>query len=167
MLIVTREYNHKDFKRIGGVRLEADIKSVTLDGKVLSDDSVEYLLNFALQSLQDAYAGAKTVDEARAGWEKKYNKLVDGTIGVRGGGEVVDDVTKVARSIMRDLVRKKDKELWKRIVGMEKAEQDAKIDELCQKNADVIKDDVATEVARLRKERAKRAALADAVSFEL
>ena len=71
--------------RIGAVNLEADVASVKIDGVTLPEASVEYLLNFALQSLQDAYAGAASIDEATANWDKKRVSLLAGTIGVRTG----------------------------------------------------------------------------------
>lgn len=77
--------------RIGAVTLVADINEVTIDGKAVPEASVNYLLNFSLQSLQDAYAGAESLDEAMGSWEKKLTALVDGTIGVRGSGGGMSD----------------------------------------------------------------------------
>lgn len=78
--------------RIGAVTLEANITDVSINGKTLPEASVNYLLNFSLQSLQDAYAGADDLTEATANWEKKLAALMDGTIGVRSGGGGMSDV---------------------------------------------------------------------------
>lgn len=77
--------------RIGAVELVANVESVTIGGKTLPEASVEYLLNFSLQSLQDAYAGADDLTEATANWEKKLAALMEGTIGVRSGGGGMTD----------------------------------------------------------------------------
>lgn len=77
--------------RIGAVTLEANITDVSVDGKSLPAASIEYLLNFSLQSLQDAYAGAESLTEATASWEKKLSALLEGTIGVRGESGMTDE----------------------------------------------------------------------------
>lgn len=58
---------------------------------VLSRASIEYLLTFSLQSLQDAYAGAANLTEAQANYVKKLTALCEGTIGVRGEGGGMSD----------------------------------------------------------------------------
>lgn len=77
--------------RIGKVELVADIASMSIEGRPLSVASIDYLLNFSLQSLQDAYAGAESLTEAEAAWEKKLFALIDGTIGVRSGSGGMSD----------------------------------------------------------------------------
>jgi hypothetical protein len=73
------------------VELQADIAEFKVNGKQLPQTSIEYLLNFSLQSLQDAYAGADDLTEATANWEKKLAALMDGTVGVRSGGGGMSD----------------------------------------------------------------------------
>lgn len=68
----------------------------TIDGKELPDASLVYLMNFALQSLQDAYAGADDLTDAIARFEKKRDALLDGTIGVRSGGGGMTDEDRAA-----------------------------------------------------------------------
>lgn len=77
--------------RIGSVELVADIAQFEVDGKQLPQTSIDYLLNFSLQSLQDAYAGADDLNEAVGNWTKKYDALLNGTIGVRSGGGGMTD----------------------------------------------------------------------------
>lgn len=80
---------------IGSARLTVDaVKEeivVKLDGVTLPANSVEYLLNFSLQSLQDAYAGAASIEEAQGNWGKKRIALMEGTIGTRGEGGMNDE----------------------------------------------------------------------------
>lgn len=101
---VKRTYIRKGFE-MATVALVAPNGKWKLDGKELPDGSVAHLMTFALQTLQDAYAGASDQAEADANFEKKYAKLVAGEIGVRGTG--VDSFTKVCRSVAREMLRAK------------------------------------------------------------
>lgn len=91
-VFVKRETEKSNWSgRIGAVELVADIASMSVNGNALPTASIDYLLNFSLQSLQDAYAGADDLAEATANWEKKLNALIEGTIGVRAGGSGMTD----------------------------------------------------------------------------
>ena len=83
-----RETEKSDWSgRIGATELKVDGKGIWwLDGTELPQASADYLANFALQSLQDAYAGASSLDDATKRWEAKRTALLDGTIGARSGG---------------------------------------------------------------------------------
>lgn len=76
--------------RIGHVEMEAEVASIKLNGKVLPESSVEYLLNFSLQSLQDSYASAESLTEGVNAFTAKMESLYDGTAGVRGGSGMSD-----------------------------------------------------------------------------
>lgn len=85
---IKRTYDHKTFGRIGEVTLVApDGLKMTLDGTELPESSVTYLLTFALQSLQDAYAGAKNADEATGNFAKRLDRVKNGEMGVRSARE--------------------------------------------------------------------------------
>lgn len=152
-----REFNHKTFGAIGRVVLDADVKSVKLNGKDLPAGSIEYLLNFALQSLQDAYAGAKNEAEAQGAFNTKLDRLVSGTIGVRlGGGNSVDEATKVARQITKAAFKfKLDKDAFDALT-------DDRLDELFEKNEAKLRPMVDARLAELTKERERKAKLAKA-----
>jgi hypothetical protein len=125
----------------------------TMDGKVLPRKSVEYLLTFSLQSLQDAYAGAESLAEATANWSKKHDALIDGTIGSRGGG--ADDETKVGRKlVLARLIAKYGKD------SEQAAATPEQLDEVLAKNAAAFAPLVAKEMARLEAARKERAAMA-------
>lgn len=167
---ITRAFNHRTFGQIGSVELSANVKDVKVDGTTLPDASVEYLLHFALQSLQDAYAGAKTEDEAKAAWAKKLDALKAGTIGVRGGGEGVTEETKVQRMIVRNMVKAKfgaKSPEWATFTGLSDADQNAKLDEWFAANAEKLAPAVAEEMKRREAARKAKAKIADAVVFEL
>lgn len=80
---VMRNFVHKAHGEIGNVVFKIENDVFTIDGNVLSDASATYLMNFALQSLQDAYANSKNWAEAQGNWAKKRDALLNGTIGVR------------------------------------------------------------------------------------
>jgi hypothetical protein len=171
MATITRNFAHRTFGAIGSVVLEHNCDVMKIDGKVIPGESIEYLLNFALQSLQDAYAGAKTQDEATAMFAKKRDAVVGGTIGARSaGGNAVSEATKVARSIVRALLKAKwgaKSTEWAEFTGLSDADADAKLDDVFAKNADKLKAKVDARVAELAAEREAKRNLASGVSLDL
>lgn len=83
---ITRKYTHAAHGDIGSVELIVPDAGWTLDGVALPISSVRHLATFALQSLQDAYAGAKSADEASDAFATKYDRIREGTIGTHTGG---------------------------------------------------------------------------------
>ena len=147
---ISRAFNHRAFGTVGSVALVADVASVTLDGKKLPDSSVEYLLNFALQSLQDAYAGAKTSDEAKASWDKKRDAIIAGTLGQRAASGVSVEVS-VARQITRAALKamwgaKSPK--WAEFTGRDDDAQETALDEVFKKNEAKLGPQVKAELKR-------------------
>lgn len=147
---IARSFNHRTFGAVGSVALAAEVGEVKLGGKRLPDASVEYLLNFALQSLQDAYAGAKNADEAKASWEKKLAAIVEGTLGQRASSGVSVE-TSVARQITRAALKamwgaKSPK--WAEFTGLADDVQAAKLDEVFEKNEAKLAPQVKTELKR-------------------
>lgn len=103
---VTRAYAHREHGDIGRVTLTVNDKGqFALDGKTLPDASAEYLMTFALQCLQDAYAGAKDNAECVGAFEGRRDKIIAGTMGVRAGGSATTERDKVARIIVGDWFR--------------------------------------------------------------
>lgn len=124
---VTRAFNHRTYGAIGQVTLSGGIGDLELNGQTLPGRSVEYLLTFALQSLQDAYAGAANADEAKAAFDKKLNAIINGTIGIRtGGGNGKPAYWKFVRAIVRDALTKRKAE-YEALDGA--AEKNAFLDE--------------------------------------
>jgi len=80
---ITRTFTHRAYGPIATATLAHGNAGWTLDGKPLPQASVEYLLGFALQSLQDAYAGAKSPEAAKTAYAAKRNRLIEGTVGAR------------------------------------------------------------------------------------
>lgn len=148
---IIREFRRRgDDTAIATVRLTGNA-TLSLDGKPLSGASIEYLMTFALQSLQDAYAGKESFRDATDAFAAKYSRLIDGTIGVRGPGSAVSEETRIGREIVRDRLRAKGGDSWK--AYKDAADADAKaaiLDAIIEKNADAI----ATMVAEERKRRA-------------
>lgn len=134
----SRVYEHKSFGRIGDATLKIEGDEWTLNGTKLSSTSIEHLGNFALQTLQDAYAGATDADEAKGNFAKKLDRILKGEIGSRGEG--VSGFQIVARQLMRAMLKKQHdngkSESWKAFTALEDAEQNKKIDEKVQANLD-------------------------------
>lgn len=111
-----RIYEHRTYGRIGVAKLEITGKGkLALDGQELPERSVEHFLNFALQSLQDAYAGAESADDAKARWEAKRTKILEGTIGVRTGGNGEEPVMRYVRQVLRSLLGDQSKAEYKEL----------------------------------------------------
>lgn len=86
LMEIVRKYAHKTYGDIAALTLVVPAEGWTLNGEALPEASVKHLATFALQSLQDAYAGSKSADTAKAAFEKKANKIFGGTIGTRATG---------------------------------------------------------------------------------
>lgn len=157
---VNRSYAHRDHGQIGAVELEAPKGTWKLDGHGLPESSVEHLLTFALQTLQDAYAGASDAKDAKERWESKRAKLLDGTIGVRTGGGVsalVAECRKIARAALR---AQKGKDVAKDAT-------DEQLDAIVDANRDAIEAAAQAAIAKREKERLETAKFAKAVVIEV
>lgn len=149
--------------RIGMAELVVSAKggelSFTLNQKVLPETMVNYLLNFSLQSMQDAYAGAETLDEAKANFEKKLDAIQNATVGSRGGNGVSEE-TIVQRLVARAAylasakVSDADKTAFK---AMEDDAANTLLDGIFVKNAEKLADAVSAKIEERRIARAKRA----------
>jgi hypothetical protein len=167
---ITRTFTHRTFGAIGAVELVAPKGKFTLDGHELPESSVEHLLTFALQTLQDSYAGAKNTDEAKGAFNGKYDKLLNGTIGTRGGGDGVDERTRVARSVMMSAAKAKfgaKSPEWAEFTGLEDAERNAKLDAWFAANEAALSPEVDDELARRAARRNAKAALAGSVDIAM
>jgi hypothetical protein len=164
MTDIVREFIHRTYGNIGRVVMAADVKEVKINGKVLPESSVEYLLNFALQSLQDAYAGSDNPAEAKGAFDTKLDKLLAGTMGTRTGGSGVTEEVRIARTIVKAM-------LLKQLTGdelatfkeLKDAALDARLDEVYTKNEAKIKPAVEERIKELAAERARKAKLADKI----
>jgi hypothetical protein len=168
---VERAFAHREHGDIGTAKLAIDAKGKwSLDGKELPDSSVEYLMTFALQSLQDAYAGCKTPDECKGAFEGKRDKIIEGTIGMRTGGAGVDEFTTVARMIVRKAFKDNNpakSDAREAFMALDAADQNAKLDEWFAANEKAFRPVVEEEVAKRKAERENRAKLAKATSFNI
>ncbi len=160
---ITRNYSHKAHGLIGTVTLTAPDGPYALDGQALDAASITHLLTFALQTLQDAYAGSETADEAKAAWAKKRAKLLDGTIGTRTGGDGADEFTTIARQLVRvgykAALGAKSSE-WATFTGLSDSDQNAKLDELFGKNETAFRPQVDAKIAANKAERERKAKIA-------
>lgn len=158
--------------RIGAAELVMSVSPdgnlvATLDGNVLPDASVSYLLNFSLQSLQDAYAGAESIDEATGNWGKKRDALVKGEIGIRSG-EGISTFQSVARQIMRALLKKNagpKSEAWVAFTAKSDPDQNKVLDEKFEANREKLEPVVNAEIERRANEAKAKKAIMDSISL--
>jgi hypothetical protein len=165
-----RTYTHKTYGAIGAVELVTPKGKWTLNGHELPESSISHLAFFALQTLQDAYAGAKSTDEATAAFNGKLDKLLNGTIGTRGSGDGADERTRVARSIVRGVVKAKmgsKSPDWAKFTGLSDDDQNAKLDEWFAANEAAFGPLVDERLAELAAARAKRSEIAKDVTFTM
>lgn len=169
-MLINRSYNHKAFGNIGAVELVAPDGEWKLNGNVLPESSVSHLVNFALQTLQDSYAGAKEAADAVAAYETKLGKIIAGTIGTRSGGEGASEETRVARSVTRAAMKEsmgKDSPEYKAFEGLSDADQLAKLDENYAANESALKPLVEARLAAKAAERAAKASLSGKIKFKI
>lgn len=167
---INRTFNHRTFGKVGEVKFTVPKGKFLLNEHELPEVSVMHLMTFALQTLQDAYAGAKSTDEAKGAFNGKYDKLINGTIGTRASGDGADERTRVARSVVRGAVKAKfggKSPEWAKFTGLDDASQAAKLDEWYAKNEAAFASAVDEKMAELAAARAKRGELAKAVAFEM
>lgn len=130
-----------------------------VNGKTIPDASAVYLMYFALQSLQDAYAGAESLDEATAAFDKKLAALMEGTIGVRSGGGGQSDEDRAEYYVAEQAVRQKvGADAWK---AMDEAAQTARVESAIEKlrahDEAAFNANVAARVAHVVEARKRRA----------
>ncbi len=151
------------------IESNSDIK-VMLDGNVLGAASIEYLMTFALQSMQDAYAGADSLSAAIGAFEKKRDAIIAGTIGVRGTGGGVDYFVEVARAMVWMNIKvqwgKKDPR-WLDFVKLSAADQNAKLDGVYAANETVLAPMVHAEIDRRAEAARAKKAMISPITIDL
>lgn len=153
---ITRAFARRGEVAFASVEMSAEVAEIKLNGTVLPARSIEYLLNFSLQSLQDAYAGAKNADESRGLLLKKLESIQTGTIGVRGTGESADEETIVRRIVVGNALRA-------RKAPGEKFElpETKDLDALWEKNAEKLQSAFEAELEKRRVARESRKKIAE------
>lgn len=169
---ISRAFDHKTFGRIGIVEMSAGVSGVSINGKELPASSIEYLLTFALQNLQDAYAGADSEVDAKARWEKKLDRLLEGSIGLRasGGGESAEVRTR--RAVIKEQVRKAvGKDKWTAFQALDADAQGEKLDAVFEKQDDAgqaaIMEQVAKRLAEAAQRKAQANKLAESIDLDI
>lgn len=165
-----RTFTHRTFGAIGAVTFTAPNGKYAINGTVLPDASVAHLMTFALQTLQDAYAGAKSTDEALGAFNGKLDKLLNGTIGTRGTGDGADERTRVARSVVQQAAKAKfgaKSPEWATFTGLADDEQAAKLDGWYEANKAAFDPAIDEEMVRRAARRDAKNALAGAVAITM
>ena len=167
---ITRSFTHRTYGNIGAVTLTAPKGKYAINGNELPESSVNHLLTFALQTLQDAYAGAKSTDEAQGAFNGKLDKLLNGTIGTRSGGDGADERTRVARSVTMAAAKAKfgaKSPEWATFTGLTDDERNAKLDGWYDANREAFDPAIDEEMARRAAKRDAKASLAGSVDIAM
>lgn len=165
-MTIARAFDHKTFGRIGVVTMTAEVGAVVINGNVLPASSVEYLLTFALQNLQDAYAGAADADDAVARFGKKYDRLIAGTIGVREAGDGASAEVKAIRGVVGDMLRQA--KVWKKLIGeLDEADRPDALDAIFAKQNEAKQEAIRTTARERMAEAEARKAQAKAMASGL
>ena len=166
----TRNYTHRTFGKIGAVTFDVPKGKYRLNGNDLPQSSVDHLLTFALQTLQDAYAGAKSTDEALGAFNTKLDRLLNGTIGTRSTGDGADERTRVARSVVHAAAKAKfgsKSPEWATFTGLDDDARNAKLDGWYEANRAAFDPAIDEEMARRAAKREAKAGLAASVEIAM
>lgn len=167
---ITRNFTHRTFGAIGSVTFAAPKGKFILNGNELPETSIEAILRHGLQILQDAYAGSKSTDEATGDFNCKYDKLINGTLGVRGSGDGADERTRVARSVTMSAAKAKfgaKSPEWATFTGLSDDDKNAKLDGWYAANKAAFDPAVDEEMARRAARRDAKAALGASVDIAM
>lgn len=167
---IIRNYAHRTHGAIGAVTFVAPDGTYTLNGKALPESSIAHLLRFALQTLQDAYAGATDAAECVGAFDKKLNAIINGTLGTRMGGNGVDEETSVARSIVRMALKTSWGEKspkWVAFTGLSDGEQATRLDKVRGDNPGLFDQAIADKLAERKRDRETKAKLVAAISINI
>lgn len=165
-----RTFTHRTYGKIGDVTFTVPKGKFAINGQELPESSVAHLMTFALQTLQDSYAGAKSTDEALGAFNGKLDKLMNGTIGTRGTGDGADERTRVARSVVQQAAKAKfgaKSPEWATFTGLDDAAQAAKLDGWYEANKAAFDPAVEEEMARRQARRDAKTGLAATVAIEM
>jgi hypothetical protein len=150
--------------KIGEATLRVDANGFFLNGNLLSEQSVRHLLNFSLQTLQDAYAGSQSLSEARGAFDGKYDKLIDGTIGIRSNsGDGASEFERIARRLVLTTFKTnlgkdwKSTAKWMEFDALSDDAKEEKLDASFEKNRAHFEPMVKEEIARLEQLRKDKA----------
>lgn len=143
---IERTYVHRDYGKIGEAHLNVGLTDegkldIMLNENPLPPASIEYLLKFSLQCLQDAYAGATSTNEAQGSFNKKLDAIIAGKVGHRGNA--VDPAVKMARQTMMAAAKTKwTKEKFAEKLGADvpATERNALLDKILKNNPQVLED---------------------------
>lgn len=123
----------------------------------------DLLLHGLKQKIADAASGAQTEAEASAAMAKAVDAIMAGEWSARGtGGAGVDERTRVARQIVRQVFKAKwgaKSADWAEFTGLSDADQNAKLDAAFAKNEAKLGPAVDEKLAQLAAERKAKAAL--------
>lgn len=145
--------------------------SIEIDVSKLSPEIMSLLAMHGLkQKIADAAAGAQSKDDADALMGKALDALIAGEWSSRGTGEGVSVEQAIARSLVRAAIKSqldsKSPE-WKAFDGLDKAEQNKKLDANYEANKEIFEPEVQAELKRRQEKAAQKAKLSNKINFAI
>jgi hypothetical protein len=141
-ILINQTFASKTLGQIGRLDLVANIDEVLLNGEVLSERSVQYLLAYGVrQAFTDCYSQAKTTEKAVEMFNKKTASVIAGTISLR---ETLDPRERIINELTLEAFKKSAKmtfaQFKKSLGGTD--EGDAKAEAVLDKFAESIRAEV-------------------------
>lgn len=133
----------------------------------LSDNSAVYMLNYAMRTFQDAYAGATDRASVTESFEERLARIIDGSIGTRSR---IDDRTRAEREcILLALSLPKNAEKLAEYKPLKGAAANAYLDNMASEQSDnpAFVKMVEAKVAEYVRAREAAATLAESVDLDL
>ena len=133
----------------------------------LSHNSTIYMLNYAMRTFQDAYAGSDSRGSVIESFEERYARIIDGTIGTRSR---IDDQTRAEREcILLALSLPKNAGKLAEYKPLKGAAANAYLDNMASEQSDnpAFVKMVELKVAEYVRARDAAAALAESVDLDL
>lgn len=134
---------------------------------ILSDNSAVYMLNYAMRTFQDAYAGSDSRASVTESFEERYARIIDGTIGTRSR---IDDRTRAEREcILLALSLPKNAEKLAAYKPLKGAAANAYLDNMADWQSDnpAFARMVEAKIAEYVRAREAAATLAESVDLDL
>lgn len=147
------------------LKIDDHVWSIEHAGKAyeLDKGTREGLMDFALQCLQDSYAGAEDLADAQKRFNSKLENIVDGSWGSDTRGSGVNQWLYEARNVVRGIYQADDEKAYKKFNKLDTKEQNKALDIDVVKYADAFGKDefealVAERIKNADERRAKEVA---------
>lgn len=151
----------------------AKTETLPVDWEKLPMQAKEKIIAYGVQRIfNDMVGGAErfpTVEKKVAHVKEQIERFYKGEIGRASGGGVSTEVS-IGRSLVRAALKLKygaKSETWAKFTGLGDEEQNAKLDEVFEKNREAFAEEVKKEMKRRADAAAKRAKQAEGLDLDI